>query len=655
MKLTLNILVIAISVVQAATFQNLVEKSLNISYDYVIVGGGTAGMTLASRLSTDKSLTVLVIEAGIPDNYEGAVMIPRFYPGASGFAPGTRYDWNLTSTPQEFLSKQIINLTQGHTIGGSSTVNAMIFDRGMPSNYDAWAALGNQGWNFAGLLPYFKKSECFTAATPANFATYGMTFDAACHGFEGPVQSSYLAWSHPNNSKLIPHSTPVDQGCNPLGAYLTTHSIDPRNQSRSSARTAHYDQNVDRVNLDILTGHQVTKLLFNTDGEKPRATGVEFSAGPGLPVTKVEVLKEVIVSAGALNTPKLLQLSGIGPVSLTSGHGIPSLVNLPGVGANLQDHPFGLTLASLSAGIPGNYELENATFDAEQKDLYYSKREGRWTDTIAEALAFIPLTNFTQSDVTDELLSIISSAGAAQYLPQDTDQTVKDGYLKQVQQLLEMHQNGSTAGMELLYVDGGRSIVNILMHPLSRGTVAINSTDPWAPPVIDPRYLSHPYDGRVLVESIRFNRKLMATEQIQALGATETLPGVGTTSDDDLLQFIKGVSSTEYHYTGTCAMLPRSLGGVVDSNLNVHGVDDLRIVDASIMPLLPSAHTQATVYAIAEKVNRAPTLDQSTMNETSAVAPVLTNFSNTGSRHYLTAKFLMQMERSWIRRGLYKK
>ncbi|KAK1622518.1 hypothetical protein BDP81DRAFT_507537 [Colletotrichum phormii] len=496
-------------------------------------------------------------------------MIPRFYPGASGFAPGTRYNWNLTSTPQEFLSKQIINLTQRHTIGGSSTVNAMIFDRGMPSNYDAWAALGNQGWNFAALLPYFKKSECFTAATPANSATYGMTFDAACHGFEGPIQSSYLAWSHPNNTNFLDAmhglgiSTPVDQGYNPLGAYLSTHSIHPRNQSRSSARTAHYDQSVDR-----------------------------FSAGPGLTADKVEALKEVIVSAGALNTPKLLQLSGIGPVSLTSRHGIPLQVDLPGVGANLQDHPFGLTLASLSAGIPGNYDLENATFNADQKDLYYSERKGRWTDTIAEALAFIPLSNFTQSDVTGKLLSVMSSAGAAQYLPQDTDQTVKDGYLKQVQQVLEMHQNGSTAGMELLYVDR---------------TVAINSTDPFAPPVIDPRYLSHPYDGQVLVESIRFNRKLLATEQIQALGATETLPGVGITSDDDLLEFIKGASSTEYHYAGTCAMLPRSLGGVVDSNLSVHGVDGLRIVDASTMPLLPSEHTQATVYAIAEKVNHAPT------------------------------------------------
>ncbi|KXH62108.1 choline dehydrogenase [Colletotrichum salicis] len=460
MRLTLDILVIAISVVQAAIFQNLVEKSLNISYDYVIVGGGTAGITLASRLSTGKS---------------------------------------------QFLSKQIININQGHKIGGSSAVNAMIFDRGMPSNYDAWAAHGDEGWDFAGLLPYFKK----------------------------------------------------------------------------------------------------------------------FSAGPGLTASKVEALKEVIVSAVALITPKLLQLSGIRPISLMSRHGIPSLVDLPGVGANLQDHPFGLTLASLSAGIPGNYELENATFDAEQKisttlkekvssalkgrEALLNQLLGRWADTIAEALAFIPLSNFTQSDVTGKWLSVISSAGAAQYLPQDTDQTIKDGYMMQVQQLLEMHHSGSTAGMELLYVDGGRSIVNILMHPLSRGTVAINSTDTFAPPVINPRYLSHRYDGQVLVESIRFNRKLLATEQIQALGATETLPGVGTTSDDDLSEFIKGVSPTEYHYAGTCAMLPRSIGGVVDSNLSVHGANGLRIVDASIMPLLPSAHTQAAVYAIAEKVNHAPT------------------------------------------------
>lgn len=165
-----------------------------------------------------------------------------------------------------------------------------------------------------------------------------------------------------------------------------------------------------------------------------------------------------------------------------------------------------------------------------------------------------------------------------------------------------MHQDRSTAGMELLFVDGGRSVVNILMHPLSRGTVSITSSDPMSHPAIDPRYFSHPYDGRALVESLRFNRKLLSSGPIQALGAVETLPGEQTTSDTDILNFIKGVTSTEFHYAGTCAMLPRGLGGVVDPELKVYGIEGLRVVDASIMPLLPSAHTQATVYAIAEKV-----------------------------------------------------
>ncbi|KAI8195504.1 hypothetical protein K4K49_008053 [Colletotrichum sp. SAR 10_70] len=342
------------------------------TYDYVIIGGGTAGMTLASRLSAVPENTVLVVEAGSlyedRDNYEAAVMIPRFYPGASGFAPGTRYDWNLTTVPQTFL--------QGQT------------------------------------------SETFTAATPEHASLYGLTHDPACHGYEGPVQSSYLAWSHPNN---------------------------------------------------------------------------------------------------------------------------------------------------MNPGIPANSDLDNATFDAEQRDLYYAERKGRWTDTIAEALAFIPLYNFTEADLSNNLIS-----------------TVVAGYEKQTGLIASMHSKGATAAMELLYVDGGRSVVNILMHPLSRGTVSITSSDPFAPPVIDPR-------------------KLLATTPIQALGATETLPGTATESDADILSFIKGVTSTEYHYVGTCAMLPKALGGVVDAELKVYGVDGLRVVDASIMPLLPSAHTQATVYAIAEK------------------------------------------------------
>ncbi|OHW89629.1 choline dehydrogenase [Colletotrichum incanum] len=482
MKVLLHILITTAPVVSAILLHSKQASTTRSRYDYVIVGGGTAGLTLASRLSADPSNSVLVIEAGMPDNYEADVMIPRFYPGASGFAPGTRYDWNFTSIQQESLQGQTVNLTQGHVIGGSSTVNAMIFDRGMPSNYDAWAALGNTGWDFETLFPYFKK----------------------------------------------------------------------------------------------------------------------FSTGPESARQNVTAGKEVILSTGALNTPKLLQLSGIGPTSVISKLGITPIVDLPGVGANLQDHPFGLTLASLSDEIPGNSELENATFDAEQRDLYYSERKGRWTDTIAEALAFIPLFNFTTSEVGNRLLSTINS-NATQFLPPNTDRTVVAGYEKQLEQLLKMHKESSTAGMELLYVDGGRSVVNILMHPLSRGTVTIKSSSPFLPPVIDPRYFSHPYDGQVLVESLRFNRKLLATGPIQALGATETLPGAAIQDDKGILAFIKGVTSTEYHYSGTCAMLPKALGGVVNSDLKVHGVDNLRIVDASIIPLVPSAHTQATVYAIAEK------------------------------------------------------
>ncbi|KAF5507954.1 Dehydrogenase patE [Colletotrichum fructicola] len=470
-------------------------------------------------------------------------MIPRFYPGASGFAPGTRYDWNLTTVPQTFLQGQTVNLTQGHIIGGSSTVNAMIFDRGMPSNYDSWAALGNEGWGFENLLPYFKKSETFTAATPEHASLYGLTHDPACHGYEGPVQLSYLAWSHPNN---------------------------------------------------------ITKIILDTTEGKMIAKGVEFSSTTSGSLQSAVATQEIIVSAGALNSPKILQLSGIGPASLLTSIGINVTVDLPGVGENLQDHPFGLTLASLNPGISANSDLDNATFDAEQRDLYYAERKGRWTDTIAEALAFIPLYNFTEADLSNNLISSIE-VNSTQCLHDSIDSTVVAGYEKQTGLIASMHSKGSTAAMELLYVDGGRSVVNILMHPLSRGTVSITSSDPFAPPAIDPRYFSHPYDGQVLVESLRFNRKLLATAPIQALGATETLPGTATESDADILSFIKGVTSTEYHYVGTCAMLPKALGGVVDAELKVYGVDGLRVVDASIMPLLPSAHTQATVYAIAEK------------------------------------------------------
>lgn len=195
---------------------------------------------------------------------------------------------------------------------------------------------------------------------------------------------------------------------------------------------------------------------------------------------------------------------------------------------------------------------------------------------------------------------------ASAFLPEGTHPSVAAGYKAQVEHIIKMHKERTTAGQELMYLNGGAALIGIMMHPLSRGTVLLNSTNPFDYPIVDPRYLTHPSDGQLFVESLKFNRKIIATEGIQKTGAVEIVPGLQSTSDEALLGYVKAALSTVWHPSGTCAMLPRELGGVVDPELKVYGVENLRVVDASVMPMLPAAHMQGTVYAIAEKVSCYP-------------------------------------------------
>lgn len=212
----------------------------------------------------------------------------------------------------------------------------------------------------------------------------------------------------------------------------------------------------------------------------------------------------------------------------------------------------------------------------------------------------MPVLNYTEDG--EAVLAGMDPKIATKYLPEDTDPSVTAGYEAQVEHIVKMHKERSTAGQELMYVGGGTVLSSIVLHPLSRGSVQLNSTDPFDDPLVDPRYLSHPSDGQLFVESVKYNRKIIATEALQRTGATETFPGTNVTSDEAILESLKNIISTVWHPAGTCAMMPRESGGVVDPQLKVYGVENLRVVDASAMPILPAAHMQGTIYAMAEKV-----------------------------------------------------
>ncbi|RPB12805.1 alcohol oxidase [Morchella conica CCBAS932] len=579
------------------------QEQVNGTYDYIIAGGGTAGLAVANRLTEDPKISVLVLEAGIPDQKECAAILQR----CLGDTMRSKYDWNVTTEPQMFLSGRPQNLAIGRALGGSSMLNGMMFDRGSPSDYDMWEQLGNPGWGWKGILPYFKKSETFTPPNADHVQEFGITYDPEVHGDSGYIQSGYPNFIFPQMKNFQDALMSLgivqskDQAGRAIGTFWSPNTIDPKNMTRSYSRSAYYDNFTNRTNLHVITSRHVTKLLLDKD----RVTGVEYiEVGKNTTYT-VAAKREYIVSAGTIHTPQLLQLSGIGQKSLLEGLGIPVVVDLPGVGQNFQDHPFATLSLKLDNVEHSLWDLDrNATYDAEQKALFYADREGAWTTGGPNSVAFLPLSSYTNQ--TTPLLTSYANAAAAAHLRNDTPAAVIAGFTAQRSILLSHLATPNTAAMEFIWQSGAARRYQMpfsvsVQHPFSRGHVEINSTNPLLRPIVDLRTGSNPVDLTLLVEAFRYARRVVATDAIQELVPTELLPGANVTSDEDILAYAKSSASTMFHPSGTSAMMPRELGGVVDSSLRVYGVKNLRVVDASIIPLIPATHIVSTVYAIAEK------------------------------------------------------
>ncbi|KAI1851278.1 hypothetical protein JX266_003353 [Neoarthrinium moseri] len=607
--------ILALPVVASiANAQLIGNGSLRDEYDYIIVGGGPGGMTLANRLSENSSVTVLLIEAGPLHNYEKAIMIPRWQPLS---ALELQYQWELLTVPQTELLYRPVPLEQGRLLGGGSSINIMLMNLGAPAEFEAWADFGNPGWDWDGISPYYRKAEKYTPPSAEQLTEFNITYDEVCHGFDGQVSSGYSAWHYPQNSlwqeglDTLGIKRAHDPLCDPLGSFFSPHALDHSNQSRVDARIAYFDPifgkgGTPRANIDVIVNNMVTKLIM-TNGTADgtiAVTGVEasFAASAHSARTTVNVTKEAIVSGGAIQTPKLLQLSGIGDATVLKSLGIDVVVDLPGVGANLQDHPGAFNVGAVGHGIPNEpEEWLNPVLDSEQGDLYYSNRTGRWTEA-GDCLAFLPYNNVSSSEeVAAQVLASMDTATSLTYLPSDTHPEVAAGYAAQVDAIRGMTINGTTAGEELIWFGGGFEVVNVLMSPLSRGTVRPITKDPFVNPAVDPRYATHPADMDRLVDAQIFYRKLIATPQMQQIGLVDVTPGPLVQGRAALELYVRAVLTTAWHPVGTSAMLPRAMGGVVDPSLKVYGVENLRVVDASIMPILVSAHTMGTTYAIAEK------------------------------------------------------
>ncbi len=531
------------------------SESQQGSFDYVIVGSGAAGSILANRLSEDSAVSVCLLEAG-PSDWHPFLHMPAGYI-KKVFDPD--FTWPLSTEPTQHTGGRRIPVPQGRTLGGSTAINGLVYNRGQAEDFDGWASAGNPGWSYAEVLPFFKRTESRIGAG-----------DDAYRGRHGPMPITNIDWIHPISEAFIEGAQEFGMPRNPDYNGATQQGVGyfQRNIYRgfrmSTARSFLKPVKA-RRNLTIRTHAHATQIVF--DGA--RATGVKYLRGTqGGTTHTVHARREVIVCAGAVNTPKLLQLSGIGPAALLARLGVPVLRDMPGVGSHLKDH-FSIRVVARVKGITTINELARAP------RLW--GQIARWLLKKPSVLALSPsLVHFfwqsRQGLSRPDLQGVFSPA------------SYREGYVG----MLDKYP-GMTCG--------------VWQHrPESTGYVHAQSRDPFEAPIVQPNYLDHENDQRVLLDGMRLARQLLKTRALSQYSDGESMPGVQVARDDELMDYIRRYAVSSYHLNGTARMGPASdPDSVVDAQLRVHGLQGLRVVDASIMPDIVSANTCAATMMIAEK------------------------------------------------------
>ncbi|MDV7349513.1 choline dehydrogenase [Halorubrum distributum] len=514
-------------------------------YDYIVVGAGSAGCVLANRLTADGETSVLLLEAGTPDD-DRNMRIPAAFPELFK----TDADWEYYTEPQDGCAGRELYWPRGKTLGGCSSTNAMIYIRGHPSDYDGWAELGNDGWGYDSMLEYFRRAETFEPT------------DSSYHGDEGPLNVTDQSSPRPASEAFVRAAAQAGydrnddfNGAEQAGVGL--YHVTQKNGKRHSAADAYLKPALDRSNLTAETGARVTEVTV----EDGRATGVKYSRDGE--ARSVDATEEVLVSAGAVNSPQILMLSGIGDPDHLADHGIDVEAASPGVGRNLQDHLFAFTV----------YETDDdvSTLDdaGSLRDLFnwFVRKRGKLTSNVGEAGGFV------RTD-PDEPRPDLQFHFAPSYFMEHGLANPEEGR--------------------------GLSIGATQLRPESRGRVRLSSADPFEAPAIDPNYLDERADLETLVEGVKRAREIADQDALSEYLGRELWPGGDVETDEEIARHVREECHTVYHPVGTCKM-GDDPAAVVDDELRVRGVEGLRVVDASVMPTLVGGNTNAPTIAIAER------------------------------------------------------
>ena len=519
-------------------------------FDYVIVGGGSAGCVLAARLSENPQIRVALLEAG-PADKSVLIHCPL---GMAVLAQTGQANWNFDTVPQAGLNGRRGYQPRGKVLGGSSSLNAMIYTRGQREDYDHWASEGNTGWSFDEVLPYFKRAEDNARGADA------------FHGTGGPLHVMDLISPNPLGLRFLEAGSQAGFAVNNdfnaasqegVGMYQVTH----KNGERHSAAKAYLTPHLKRPNLQVITKAHTSKILI----ENQRAVGVEYFRDGQR--QQLRANREVLLSAGALQSPQILMLSGIGPKAHLESHGIAPLLDLPGVGQNLHDHMDVVQMLdgsqlrdAIGISLGGSVKLLQGIAQ------WRNQRTGMLTSNVAEAGGFIK---------------------------SEASQATPDLQLHFVVAKIVNHAR-------TLVLGHGVSCHVCVLRPLSRGSIRLASADPLAAPLIDPNFLGEADDLQRLIKGFKLMRELLQQPALASLGAQESPRSASAQSDPEIEQFIRNHGDTIYHPVGSCRMGGGAMD-VVDASLRVHGIAALRVVDASIMPRIISGNTNAPTIMIAEK------------------------------------------------------